>query len=88
MLSTMGLNNLFLASTDLSPSFSETSNQITEMDHKAKIIFTSEIYNTEIDENFIDPSLRLVSVNKPFLYFVREKFTKTVLFAGYYSSPN
>lgn len=87
-LSEMGLNNLFLSSTDLSPSFTETNNQITEMDHKAKIVFANEIYNTEIDENFMDPNLKLVSINKPFLYFVREKFTKTVLFAGYYSTPN
>ena len=86
-LSQIGLNELFLSTTDLSPSFTENNNQISQIIHKAKIVVTNEIYHNDTDGKFTDSNLKLVRINKPFLYFVHENYTKTILFAGYFAKP-
>lgn len=87
-LSNMGLRDLFLSTTDLSPSFIEKNKQISEINHIAKIsLNTATNYYTE-ETKFTDPTLKSICVNKPFLYFVRDKHTHTVLFAGYFSNSN
>ena len=86
-LSNMGLNDLFLSTTDLSPSFIEKNRQISEINHMAKINVKAGINNYNNAAEFTDSNLKSVNVNSPFLYFVREKHTKTVLFAGYFANP-
>lgn len=87
-LSNMGLNDLFLSTTDLSPSFMDKNKQITEINHIAKIGLNKVPPSYLQETEFTDSTLKLISVNKPFLYFVREKHTHTVLFAGYFSNSN
>lgn len=85
-LSSIGLNSLFLSSTDLSPSFLEQNTQISEINHLAKI----NLHKNQIDlgsSSFNDSNLKSIYVNKPFIYFVKDKYTQTVLFAGYYQNP-
>ncbi len=86
-LSGMGLNELFLASTDLSPSFVEKNKQISEINHIAKINFKKPLQSMESEISFTNPNLKTIDIDRPFLYFVRDKYTKTVLFAGYFSTP-
>ncbi len=85
-LSNMGLNALFLSTTDLSPSFIEKNKHISEVKHKAKISFNTPTSHFAEEATFTDSNLKLISINKPFLYFVRDKHTQTVLFAGYFSN--
>ncbi len=87
-LSNMGLNDLFLSTTDLSPSFIEKNKQISEIKHKAKISFKTDVNYYKEETTFTDSNLKLICVNKPFLYFVRDKHTHTVLFAGYFLNSN
>lgn len=87
-LSNMGLNDLFLPTTDLSPSFIEKNNQISEINHKAKISFNTATNYYKEETTFTDTTLKLISINKPFLYFLRDKHTHTILFAGYFSNSN
>lgn len=86
-LSTIGLNDLFLSTTDLSPSFIAGARQLSDGNHLAKIQIKNITGNPSVD-SFTDLNLKAVSVNKPFLYFVRDKLTNTVLFAGYYAQPS
>lgn len=87
-LSNMGLNNLFLTTTDLSPSFIDKNKQISEINHKAKISLNTDANHFTGETAFLDSNLKLICVNRPFLYFVRDKHTHTVLFAGYFSNSN
>lgn len=86
-LSTMGLNTLFLTTTDLSPSFVEKNKRISEINHLAKINLKANYSEFESKSSFSDLNLELVNVNRPFLYFVRDRHTKTILFAGYFVQP-
>ena len=85
-LSTIGLSKLFLSSTDLSPSFLEQNSQISEINHLAKINLDKNQIDLE-SSSFNDSNLKSFFVNKPFVYFVKDKYTQTVLFAGYYQNP-
>jgi serpin B len=87
-LSHMGLTGLFVSTTDLSPSFIEKNKQISEINHKAKINLNGDVNPYTEATGFRDSNLKSISINKPFLYFVREKHTHTVLFAGYYFNSN
>jgi len=86
-LSNIGLNDLFLASTDLSPSFTNGNQQLTDVNHLSKIQLGRNMIGLPNANTFSNTNLKSVVVNKPFLYFVRDKHTNTVLFAGYYSNP-
>ena len=86
-LSNMGLKDLFLPTTDLSPSFIEKNNRISEINHKAKINLKTNLPAYYSGATFTDSNLKLYAVNQPFLYFVRDKHTQTVLFAGYFANP-
>ena len=85
-LSTIGLNDLFLSTTDLSPSFFLGNRQLSDVNHLSKIDI-SNAPNLQNGTTFTDVNLKSVMVNRPFLYFVRDKHTNTVLFAGYYTQP-
>ncbi len=86
-LSGMGLNGLFLPTTDLSPSFVEKNKQISEINHIAKINFQKPLHVMESEVSFTNPNLKTIEIDRPFLYFIRDKYTKAVLFAGYFSTP-
>lgn len=85
-LSNMGLSDLFLSSTDLSPSFNEINTQISDVNHLAKISL-GNIHSDFSEKSFSDSHLMSLHINKPFIYFVKEKHSKAVLFAGYYTNP-
>ncbi len=86
--SIMGLKDLFLPKTDMSPSFSDELTTISEINHRAKVRFKTDITSLHANTTFENTDLKLFSVNRPFLYFIKEKHTETVLFAGFYISPN
>lgn len=83
----VGLNDLFLASADLSPSFADPNNQISDIRHLARITMNTPVGNAERTGSDFDSAFESIYVNKPFLYFVKDKHTKSVLFAGFYSNP-
>ena len=86
-LSNLGLDNLFLSTTGLSPSFLNNSVQISEVSHLSKINLNKVPHNQHFDTSFSDMGLKTIYVDKPFIYFVRDRITNTVLFTGYYSNP-
>ncbi len=86
-LSSIGLDQLFLTTTDLSPSFPDEYKKISEINHLARINIKEDLTLNQSEHTFTEPNLKMVNVNHPFLYFVRDKHTKTVLFAGYYAHP-
>ncbi|MCK5279316.1 MAG: hypothetical protein KAK04_12270 [Cyclobacteriaceae bacterium] len=87
VLTKIGLNAIFLPTTDLSPSFIDGHHQISNINHKAKISLNDISYTLENELSFTDSNLKQININKPFIYFVRDKHTKTVLFAGYFTNP-
>lgn len=87
-LSNLGLADLFLSTTDLSPSFIEKNKKISGINHRAKMSINADVNNYENGTAFINSNLKLFHANKPFLYFVRDKHTKIVLFAGYFANPS
>ena len=86
-LSHIGLEDIFSKSVDLSPSFIETNRQISEINQKSVITLEPDVFSNQRSLSFSNRDLIALNINKPFLYFVRDKTTKTVLFAGYYASP-
>jgi len=86
-LSNIGLNELFLSTTDLTPSFLDRRSQISEINHLSKITLDKNPVNHQAEASFINPCLKTFLVDKPFVYFVHDKITNTVLFTGYYSNP-
>ena len=87
VLSSIGLKDLFLSTTDLSPAFIEKNKKISEINHLARINLKSNEYSIRMEDSFADSNLKLVNINRPFLYFIRDKHSKTILFAGYYTQP-
>jgi len=86
-LSLIGLNDLFLRSTDLSPSFADRNKRISEINHLAKINFSSVVSSLENSGTIFNPELESIHIDKPFIYFVKDRLTKSVLFAGFYTNP-
>ena len=86
-LSDIGLSNLFLTSTNLSPSFGDGNRRLTDISHLSKIKTNSRALAHHETATLGNQQLMAVNVDRPFLYFVQDKHTNTVLFAGYYSNP-
>jgi serpin B len=82
----LGLKEIFEPTLDLSPSFISKNQGISEINQEAMFNIEGQL-TTNNDLTFSDPNLKSISVNKPFLYFVRDKHTKSVIFAGYYTNP-
>ncbi len=82
----LGLQRIFQSSLDLSPSFENKNPGISEINQVSHFFVKGQL-NMGIDKNFSNPELPLISLNKPFLYFVRDKYTRSVIFAGYYTHP-
>lgn len=85
-LSNVGLNQIFDESADLSPSFDNTHQKLLDINHLTKIRMNN-VAISKSGSSFSNLNLRTIQVNKPFLYFVRDKHTNTLLFAGFYSNP-
>jgi len=86
VLSTYGLKAVFSQSADLSPSFNSANRVVSDMEQTAMLEFSHpELQHTASE--FTNPDLQIKSLNLPFLYFITEKQTGAILFAGYYLSP-
>jgi len=85
-LSNIGLKDLFLPTVDLSSSFITKNKGIADINQVAKFKING-MMSSEENPAFTNPDLTLISFNRPFLYFVRDKQTKSVIFAGYYTNP-
>jgi serine protease inhibitor len=84
VLSSYGLSSVFAEGADLAPSFNSANRSVSAMEQTAMLQFSQpELHTTE----FTNPDLQLKSLNLPFLYFITEKQTGAILFAGYYLSP-
>jgi serine protease inhibitor len=82
----LGLQNIFQTSLDLSPSFLNKNPGISEINQIARFHVKGQL-NMGNEKDFTNPELRLISLDKPFMYFVRDKYTRSVIFAGYYTNP-
>ncbi len=85
-LSKIGLKDLFQPTVDLSSSFITKNKGISDINQVAKFKING-LNSGEENPVFSNPNLTLISFNRPFLYFVRDKQTKSVIFAGYYTNP-
>lgn len=85
-LGMLGLKEIFEPSIDLSPSFISKNQGISEINQVAKFNIKGKPASLE-NTSFSNPDLISITLNRPFLYFVRDKQTKSVIFAGYYSNP-
>ncbi len=85
-LGKMGLQNIFQSSLDLSSAFISNNQGISEINQVARFKIRGHMAAGENAE-FSNPELRLISLNRPFLYFVRDAHTRSVIFAGYYANP-
>ena len=86
-LSQMGLHSIFTQGSDLSPSFSEQNLSISEINQVSRLDISSNFSIIPKNE-FDNPALIKIEINKPFLYFVTDRHTRSVLFAGYYTHPD
>jgi len=85
-LGNLGLNKIFQSSSDFSAAFSSTKEGITEI-NQVSMFEISDQSGFGNPESFSNPSLTNININKPFLYFLKDKHTKSVIFAGYYLNP-
>jgi serpin B len=86
-LGNLGLQRVFQSSLDLSPSFINKNPGISEINQVTYLHVRGQV-NMGNDKNFSNPEFPLISLDKPFLYFVRDKYTRSVIFAGYYTQPD
>jgi len=86
-LSNIGLKDLFQPTADLSSSFTTKNRGISDINQVSRFNVNGLMPKNE-SLTFSNPDLKLISINRPFLYFVRDKQTKSVIFAGFYSTPN
>jgi serine protease inhibitor len=82
----LGLEEIFTPALDLSPSFISKSQGISEINQVAMFNIEGQLAAND-DLVFSNPNLKSIKVNKPFLYFVKDQHTKSVIFAGYYTNP-
>jgi serine protease inhibitor len=82
----LGLEEIFTPALDLSPSFVSKSQGISEINQVAMFNIEGQLAAND-DLVFSNPNLKSIKVNKPFLYFVKDQHTKSVIFAGYYTNP-
>lgn len=87
VLSSHGLTSIFSGNADLSPSFINSNKSVTDMEQTALLHFNLPERLNAVNE-FTNPDLPEKSVNLPFLYFITEKHTGTILFAGYFITPS
>lgn len=87
ILAKLGMQDIFNVSADFSPSFEEAHRIISTIDHKARFQLTTEAQIPLSEPGFTDASLSAVLINRPFVYLVKDRYTKTILFAGYYLQP-
>jgi serpin B len=85
-LGKIGLQSIFQSSLDLSSAFISKNPGISEINQVARFNIKGQAMTGD-DMDFLNPELRLINLNRPFLYFVRDKHTKSVIFAGYYTAP-
>lgn len=86
-LAEIGLNSIFQPSLDLTPSFLTTHKGISAINQVSEFsIKTPGSLSNKSD--FSNPDLKLIDINRPFVYFLRDKHTQTIIFAGYYVNPN
>ena len=84
-LGNLGLQEIFQPTSDFTPSFTTESHGISEINQVAQFNLEGKTFGGIKD--FTNPDLMRISIDKPFLYFVRDKHTKSVIFAGYYLNP-
>jgi serine protease inhibitor len=82
----LGLEEIFTPALDLSPSFVSKNQGISEINQVAMFNIEGQLAAND-DLVFSNPNLKSIKVNKPFLYFVKDQHTKSVIFAGYYTNP-
>ncbi|NJN25874.1 MAG: serpin family protein [Cyclobacteriaceae bacterium] len=85
-LSQIGLEQIFSSKADLSPSFEANQNRLDNINHKASITISSPI-NVNPEPAFARENFRQLTIDRPFIYFIRDKHTQTILFAGYFANP-
>ena len=85
-LSELGLNNIFLSSADLSPSFVSKGKNIAGIRHLAKIDLNTDNIDNFSEAADFTSAFESTYVNKPFLYFVKDRHTNSILFAGFYTN--
>jgi serpin B len=81
----IGLNSIFHPSLDLSPSFLTKEQGISAINQVSE--FSIQAPGLANKSEFSNPELKLIDINRPFLYFLRDKHTQTIIFAGYYINP-
>ncbi len=84
-LAGIGLQNIFTSSLDLSPSFPTSHDGISEIKQVASISISGQ--SPGLVGGFSNPQLTTIYIDRPFLYFVSDRHTQSVIFAGYYSTP-
>lgn len=84
-LTNIGLQNIFQPSLDLSPSFPSSHHGISEISQVTSVNIKGQAQIPALE--FSNPNLTTIYLNRPFLYFVRDGHTKSVIFAGYYTNP-
>jgi len=87
-LSGIGLSELFMSNANLSPSFASGNRHLSDIKHLSRIRTKSHQLSYQSTASFSNENLVELNVNDPFIYFVQDKHTNTVLFAGYYVSPS
>jgi len=85
-LSSYGLASMFSKNADLSPSFTSTNKSLSDIEQAALLQFNQPDLQNSVTQ-FINPVLSTQTLDLPFLYFITEKTSGAILFAGYYLGP-
>ena len=88
-LSGVGLSSLFNTRAGLHNSFLNPQVQLADIYQVARIALGSEQLIPEKDDIvFSSPGLMTIAVNRPFVYFIRDRHSHTILFAGLFADPS
>ncbi len=88
-LTDAGLSDLFTNQAGLHKAFLNPEVRLADIRHIARVSFSDY---SNIPENqkgvFTNEHLQNISVNNPFIFFIRDRHTRTVFFAGFVTDPS
>ncbi len=87
-LAGMGLSDLFTQSAGLQKVFLNPEVRLSDIRHLARISFPESLQTENKRNSFANQKLQTISVGNSYIFFIRDRHTRTILFAGFVTDPS